>query len=172
MGSIVKHPYFWMGILAGWLLFNIVSSFKADKEKYKCYPKNESIEAAKKMLQAYCDGHLLPLEAVYPNCSSAAERGRKAWESCAYWLVDVYATYTYLSAPIDEFFNMVESYWGKNSAPYIKMQAFNEILNRSTNYFTIGGMPYPEYKKLDRTPLYQMTRLIVDSFEDSVYKVK
>ena len=172
MEQIIKHPYFWIGIIVGWILFIILSIRNAEREKRKYYPNDASIEATKKMLQSYSSGRLLPLEEVYPNCPGAAERGRKAWESCAYWLVDVYVTYTYLSAPIDVFFKMVESYWGENSAPYIKMQAFNEILNRSTNYYTIGGMPYPQFKHLDRTPLYQMTRLIVDSYEDIVYRVK
>ena len=172
MSVIVKHPYFWVGVIAGWILFNILSLRTAEKEKYKPYPKASVIPAAEKMLQSFLSGRLLPLEEVFPDCTSAAERGRKAWESCAYWLVDIYASYRYLSTPMEAFFDMVDSYWGKDSGPAGKMLAFNEILNRSTNYYTISGMPYSEHQKLDRTPLYQMTLLIVDSYEDSVYKVK
>ena len=130
MSEIVKHPFFWVGVIAGWILFNILSLRAAEKEKHKPYPKASVIPAAEKMLKSF------------------------------------------LSTPMEAFFDMVDSYWGIDSAPAGKMLAFNEILNRSTNYYTIGGMPYSEHQKLDRTPLYQMTRLIVDSYEDSVYKVK
>ena len=173
MGPLIKHPYFWIGVLAGWILFVVLSERRAEKEKYKQYPTIAAgIAATKKMLQSYQEGRLLPLAEVYPNCSNSANKGRKAWEGCAFWLVDVYATYSYRSVPIDAFFLMVEAYWGKDSAPLIKMQAFNEILNRSTKYYTNRGLPYHNIKDIDRTELYSMTQLIVDSFEDFVYEVK
>ena len=113
---------------------------------------------------------MLPLEDVYKS-STNEELGYLAWKGCAFWLADVYASYTYRSVPIDDFFRMVESYWG-TGAVYIKMQAFNEILNRSSNYFTKSGMPYRDLRKQDRSALYQMTQYIVDSFEKNVYRVQ
>lgn len=164
---MIKHPFFWFGMIAAWILSTLLTQYKNEKKNRAI---NAGIASTKIMLKAYQEGRLLSLTDVYLN-TATNDLGYQAWKGCAFWLADVYASYTYRSAPIDDFFNMVESYWG-TGAPYIKMQAFNEILNRSTNYFTKGGMPYRDLKQQDRSSLYQMTQYIVDSFEKSVYRIK
>lgn len=171
MESIIKHPYFIIGVLGG-LFFSFIIRFFAkerQKEKHNRIIYN-GISATKKMLQSYQEGTLLPLKQIYPSCCDDVAQGRRAWEGCAFWLADVYASYSYSTDTIDLFFGMIAAYWGYG-APYIKLKAYNEILNRSTKYYTDRGLPYHNPNHLDRTLLYQMTQLIVDSYDDRVYRV-
>ena len=167
MTEILKHPYFWFGIITAWILSILLTQYRNVKKDKAI---KEGIASTKKMLQAYQEGRLVSLTDVYLN-TDTKDLGYQAWKGCAFWLADVYASYMYRDTPIDDFFNMVESYWG-TGAPYIKMQAFNEILNRSTNYFTKDGKQYRDIKQQDRSSLYQMTQYIVDSFEKNVYRIE
>ena len=162
MMALACEPVFWLGMLAGFLACFIFLELEKKKQSNNFYSFKSTGEEIIKMYQ---NTGSIDLYKLFPKEKYSDQIGYKAFASLACWLANVYYECTYQEAPISDF-------WGAANTIFcgvavIKLEALNELLNRSTFYLKY----YAGRISKDANPqaLHKMVFLIIDSYKSVVY---
>lgn len=171
MEYLLKHPIFWIGVVVGMVLAIVIWTYKScRKDNFRgSYIYNGKLKT-EKMLEAMREGKSILLDEYFSSKNKKQPPvGYCAWKSFAFWLASKYADCQFTDNVKAEFWKLIEVCFGTGAA-YIKMQALDELINRSTNYYLNGGRAYRSYEKRDLSRLYEMVDMIIDSFAPEVYE--
>lgn len=167
MEYLLKHPVFWAGVIAALVGKLVIESFLRVFRPSNSW-NGATVESLVKKMKG---GASIDLDKEFPpeGRKDKTTAGYRAWRTMAYWLAATYADYRYAGETVTDFWNLVRYCFGEGAA-YSKMRALDEIINRSTKYYTKDGRPYDRIQDQDRTELYKMVGLITDSFAPEVYE--
>lgn len=171
--ELLENPKFILGVIAGLIFSFFFGHFMREREASNMISSaHASKERVNKMLSSVCGGEKLDLADYYkqPRFSKVKHSvGYLAWRDLALWLACVYDEYAYSDSPIDEYFSLARTIFGKSCA-YAKLEALNETLNYSTAYILPGWPNQSEKKEICKKSLFKMVFMIVDSYSDEVYE--
>jgi len=164
-----KEPYFYIGIVVCYFAVLLNRLRKEDRKKQETF---SLCSAADKLINAVTNNERIALENFFPWTVGRKDDttvGYAAWKALAYWLAAKYSNYEFSGQAVTDFWNTASACFGE-SAAFIKMQALDEIINRSTKYYADDGRPIQRKEDRDTTELFKMVDLIVDSFAPEVYE--
>lgn len=174
--AIVKSEEFRRLILAGffvspWILF-IGNLILEKQELDKMYTFSRKGSAIIDLVKENKELNLNLIFSKELKRGDSHSLGYLAWQSLAYWLALVYYKREYpilptADSPIADFWRAVDMIFDGSACR--KMEAFNEILNRSTAYL-LHSNPYLRKKEDSPIKLCKMTQMIIDSYKDGVYE--
>lgn len=172
MELLLKHPIFWIGIISGLILGFIFHFFNCNRKENADLGKIYGCKVlTDKLLTQTRQGNPVDLEAVFrPTKENNGKVGYLTWQALAIWLASAYANYEYFGSNVNDFWKLVEICFGTDSCAYIKMQALDEIINRSTYYYVERCYPHLNTDDKNRRRLFTMVQMIVDSYAPDVYE--
>lgn len=170
--DILSEPIFWIGVVFG-LFFSVIFSVLEQNRKFSMNLRmaNDGRIRVDNMLNTVRSGHGIDLETYYPqpkNGKGQKPVGYLAWRDLSFWLASIYADHKYLDSPVDEFWNLSKMIFGDNCA-YIKLEALNETINRSTAYL-LPNSNNGRTKDDCRKKLFEMVWMIIESYDADVYE--
>lgn len=139
MERLLKNPIFWIGVIFGLIFERIIQSFLKDRnDSAELNRIHQSISITENLLGMVKKGENIDFERAF-KCENHKRKNRTptgylAWEGFSLWLAHAYTKGLYIGQNVDDFWAMVGTCFPEDSGAYIKMRAFDEIINRSTYY--------------------------------------